>query len=428
MEQKKTNRRRWISAVCVVLVVAVMIYLFHDIFDANYNNGYETFTTDEIVEQSTVDLKAFIVRDEEYIDDDSTGTVVPLVADGKRVAKDDAVARVCKSEKEASDYAALEDARAERERFVALSNQTQLNALDMQKLNSEIEKSYAELLETANGSDYSEISAHISELENELAEKQLLSDGKVDYSKNIIEADKKIAELEAMKISPKIVTAPNSGYYISSTDGYENTVDYSSILDDISVGRVDSILKAKPENVSGKMGKIVGSYKWYIVSTIDSGEAKFLTVGNTMKINLPYYGLKNVPVKIEKISAESDGRAAIVLSCNLMNETYANMRNVDVQLVKKEYWGYKVPSSAIRSITLEDGTEASVVYILRGQIMTARIAEIINTPKDKDYVIVNSNTQPILDPDTKAVVYAAIQRYDEVIVKGRNLENGKSVG
>ena len=427
MKENSFSKRRWFSAVCALLVIAIMVYLFHDIFNANYNNGYETVTTDEIVQQATVDLEAFIIRDEEYIDGESSGTVVPLVSDGNRVASGDAVARVCKSEKDAADFAALEAAKEERERYISLSNQTELNALDMQKLNTDIENCYADILRTASSNNYSTLSGNVIELEKFLAEKQLLGETQIDFSGRIAVVDKKIAELEKLNIKPAEVIAPLSGYYISNIDGYEKTFDYSKV-NEITVDQVEKLLKAKPAEVSGQMGKIVGSYKWYLAATVDSKYEKILSTGKNLKVNFPYYGLENVSVRVENLSPAKGDKTAIILSCNLMNETYANMRNVDAELVLDEYSGYKVPASAVRSATTKDGSKVNVVYILRGEIMTARVIDIIYTPKDEDYVIVSMNTQSVTDPKSKKVLYSAIKRYDEVIVKGRNLENGKSVG
>lgn len=426
MNDGKAKKSKLLNIVCVVLVVSIMIYLFHDIFTSNYKS-YETMTADEVVQQDKVSMDAFVVRDEEYIDGQNSGTVVPLVSDGKRVASGDSVAIVCSSSDEAANYMVLKEARAEKERYEALINSSHMNTVDIEKLNVEIEKSYADLLSATGKTDYSELYTKIADLEDKLAEKQIVTDGSVDYSDKISAVDKKIAELEAKRINPSDVAAPLSGYYISHLDGYEKTVNYDSI-NEITVSQVDRVLKANPTTVTGKMGKIVGSYKWYIISTIDSKYTKVLSVGKSMRINLPFYGLEGIAVTVESLSEESDGRVALVLSCNLMNETYANMRSVNAELVLNEYSGFKVPGTAIRSVTADNGEKVNVVYILRGDVMTARAVDVLYTPKDSDYVIVDSNTKAVYDKKTKKTLYSAIQRYDEVIVKGRNLVNGKSVG
>ena len=79
------KNRTWINVICTVLVVAAFVYLFHDVLTMN-KNSYDTETADEVTEQEKISLKAFLVRDEEYINQKTTGTVVPLIKDGMRVA------------------------------------------------------------------------------------------------------------------------------------------------------------------------------------------------------------------------------------------------------------------------------------------------------------------------------------------------------
>ena len=66
----------------------------------------------------------------------------------------------------------------------------------------------------------------------------------------------------------------------------------------------------------------------------------------------------------------------------------------------------------------EKGNEIDIVYILRGDIMNARKIEIIYDAGD--YVLVSEETEA-------SNGYRPIKRYDEVIVKGRNLSDGKSI-
>ena len=430
-----SKNKKLMNTVCTVLIVAVMIYLFQDVFKSN-SNKYETEMATEVTVQDVVDLDAFIVRDEQYIDGDASGTVVPLVADGHRVASGDAVARVCAKEQDAADYAELEETISTRERYIRLSEQTELNALDMEKLNKDIDDAYTDLLTLVSSRDYDGLSDYISELEESYASKQVLRDGTIDLTETITALDKRIAELEAKNISARDVPAPLSGYYISNLDGQENTFRYDDI-ESVSVAAVNSALKAKPVAITGKIGKIVASYKWYIIANIESKYSRIIEIGDTMKINIPEYGYKNVKVKVEKLSAEQDGKIAIALSCNVMDETYANMRVESIELVIAEHTGYRVKTSAIHTYkpeeetTLSDGettsatettgnsTEITVVYILRGSVMNARRVEIIYT--DGDYSIVSKETK-------SSGGIRPIQRYDEVIVKGRNLKNGRSIG
>lgn len=410
------KNRTWINMICTVLVLATFVYLFHDAV-RNNRDRYDTETADEVVEQEKLELKAFLVRDEEYINQKKTGTVVPLIKDGMRVASGDAVARVCASDEDAANVSALLEAKESLARYQEISEQTELNALDMEKLNKTIDASFTELVKTSNSGDFSELSRNIEELENKLASKQILKDGTIDLTAKFNELNSKIQTLESKSINTSDVIAPLSGYYISNLDGYENAMDYNKISD-LTVSEAEKLFEKKPGDVSGQMGKIVGSYKWYLVTVMDSKYSLLMSEGEKMKINMPYYGFKNVEVVVEKISTTQNDKVAVAFSCNMMNETYANMRTEDIELVFKEYTGYKINSSAIRREKDEKGKEVDVVYILRGDIMNARVIDIIYDAGD--YVIVSEESKATSG-------YRPIKRYDEVIVKGRNLSDGKSI-
>ena len=343
--------------------------------------------------------------------------MVPLIKDGMRVASGDAVARVCASDEDAANVSALLEAKESLARYQEISEQTELNALDMEKLNKTIDASFTELVRTSNSGDFSKLGRNIEELENKLASKQILKDGTIDLTAKFNELNSKIQTLESKSINTSDVLAPLSGYYISNLDGYENAMDYNKISD-LTVSEAEKLFEKKPGDVSGQMGKIVGSYKWYLVTVMDSKYSLLMSEGEKMKINMPYYGFKNVEVVVEKISTTQNDKVAVAFSCNMMNETYANMRTEDIELVFKEYTGYKINSSAIRREKDEKGKEVDVVYILRGDIMNARVIDIIYDAGD--YVIVSEESKATSG-------YRPIKRYDEVIVKGRNLSDGKSI-
>ncbi len=423
--------------ICIVIIVAVMVYLFQDVFKTNMNK-YETEVAEEVTVQDTVKLDAFIVRDEQYISGTTDKTIVPLVSDGDRVASGDAVARICKQEQDATDYAELEESKKIRDRYVRLNEQTELDALDMQKLNKDINSAYSKFLMVISSRNYNDLNESINDLEDSLASKQVLKDGTIDINSKIEALNKRIAELEAKKISAEDVPAPRSGYFISNIDGHEDTLVYSE-LSKLTVEDVECALKKTPKEVKGAMGKIVASYKWYIVANIESKYSRLLEEGDFLKVNIPEYGYENVTVVVEHISAEKDGKIAVALSCNAMNETYANMRIENVELVVNEYTGFKVKTSAIhtydpsKEMTTDNKSDETtqttnttakpenitVVYILRANVMNARRVEVIYT--DGDYSIVKSNSE-------SSQGIKPIRRYDEVIVKGRDLKNGRSIG
>ena len=113
---------------------------------------------------------------------------------------------------------------------------------------------------------------------------------------------------------------------------------------------------------------------------------------------------------VEKADTQGD-KMTVVLSCSLMDETFANMRTEDMQIVTKSHMGYRVPSNVIRF----DENNNTGIYVLRGKIITFIPVEIIYT--EDDFAIISSSSS-----NGKSV-----RLYDEVIIKGKDLEDGKVI-
>ena len=94
-----------------------------------------------------------------------------------------------------------------------------------------------------------------------------------------------------------------------------------------------------------------------------------------------------------------------------MNSELASMRTGPMTVVKKEYSGLKIPKSALRVVNSKRG-----VYVLTG--MQVKFVEVNVIYSDDDYMICEKQTE-----DEKV-----LRLYDEVIVKGKNLYDGKIVG
>lgn len=55
-------------------------------------------------------------------------------------------------------------------------------------------------------------------------------------------------------------------------------MDYNKISD-LTVSEAEKLFEKKPGDVSGQMGKIVGSYKWYLVTVMDSKYSLLMSEG-----------------------------------------------------------------------------------------------------------------------------------------------------
>ena len=220
--------------------------------------------------------------------------------------------------------------------------------------------------------------------------------------------DNKIYQIDGVIASSS--QANNPGYYISTVDGYENAVSYTGVLN-LTTDKIDALIDGSTlpnADNSSYMGKLVDAFNWYILCVIDYKDAASLKVGG--KITVEFTGTTAEPLSADvvKINDAADGRTSIILKCNLMNKKYAVLRKNPVKLIFNTYTGYQVNNKAVREINGQKG-----VYVLNGNIVKFKKINIVYS--DSEYSICSV-------PDGES---GYLKQYDEIIVEGTDLYDGK---
>lgn len=400
----------WFQITSVVLSIIVISYIVYNAFAYSYSPIDTQRLTEETTIEETIDFKGFALRDEKIIDTSASGTVIPLAHDGKRVANGDDIAVVCQNDDQAAAYTKLESLKHELERYKNINDPDGTQELSADKLNTKISDAYDDIMDAVTTGAYDELPDALTAYADKCATKQILTDGSIDLSAKLTSLENEIAALTAQNINYSSVKAPKSGYYINTIDGYESALSYKDALS-LTSQQIESALNAEPAAVSGNsLGKIVESYKWYIVGETESQNSSYFKNGAKITVNFPKEGVNHVTMLVEKADTQGD-KMTVVLSCSLMDESFANMRTEDMQIVTKSHTGYRVPSNVIRF----DEDNNTGIYVLRGKIITFIPVEIIYT--EDDFAIISSSSS-----NGKSV-----RLYDEVIIKGKDLEDGKVI-
>ncbi len=400
----------WFQITSVVLSIIVISYIVYNAFAYSYSPIDTQRLTEETTIEETIDFKGFALRDEKIIDTSASGTVIPLAHDGKRVANGDDIAVVCQNDDQAAAYTKLESLKHELERYKNINDPDGTQELSADKLNTKISDAYDDIMDAVTTGAYDELPDTLTAYADKCATKQILTDGSIDLSAKLTSLENEIAALTAQNINYSSVKAPKSGYYINTIDGYESALSYKDALS-LTSQQIESALNAEPAAVSGNsLGKIVESYKWYIVGETENQNSSYFKNGAKITVNFPKEGVNHVTMLVEKADTQGD-KMTVVLSCSLMDETFANMRTEDMQIVTKSHTGYRVPSNVIRF----DEDNNTGIYVLRGKIITFIPVEIIYT--EDDFAIISSSSS-----NGKSV-----RLYDEVIIKGKDLEDGKVI-
>ena len=158
------------------------------------------------------------------------------------------------------------------------------------------------------------------------------------------------------------------------------------------------------------IGKIVNNYLWYIAVAVPENVANEMHVGDSVGIRFKAVGGEAVSGSIARISPIENKKAAVVISSNQYIDSVYSTSMTEVEIVRNSYQGFRIPAKSIRIINKDKG-----VYVIRNDV--ARFVPVETRYTGKDWVIVS---EKIEGGET-------LKLYDELIVNGRNLYDGKDV-
>lgn len=414
----------------IAATAASLFFIFYIAFQFYVSSieKVETVTVYEQTVNNSIFTQGFFVREEQYIENSVTGTIVPVATDGKKVSNGNTVAIAFGSDDDAATYTRINMLKAELARYEKLRAVSPSSAIDTKTMDAIISGSVSELMDGILSGELDSLTGSFSELRDNIIKKQLLLGDAISFDDIINGIKDELAALEAKNISSKEILADGSGYYINTVDGYENSYDYSHITE-ITPENAKTLLESKPaappENI---MGKLVTGFKWYIVCVLDIEQIGELKPGKKVTIDFPYASTDKLSTKVAAINVSGAEKAAVLFECSTMNEELANMRLEDIEIIFNTVKGFKIPNTAVRE---ENGVKG--VYILRSSLVTFREINIVWS--DDDYVLSADPPEPDTAGKTeeeKDKIEAAlpdnqVRQYDEVIVKGKDLHDGKTI-
>ena len=169
----------------------------------------------------------------------------------------------------------------------------------------------------------------------------------------------------------------------------------------------------KPEETGANViGKIVPDYEWYIAATVSLNDSLQYKEGQSVKLLTNVKSATDLTATVKQINISEKAETAVILfACSDMNSELANMRNISITVVNKEYSGLRIPQKALRVVDSQKG-----VYVKTGMQIKFVPVEIVY--RNDDYIICEKQNE---NSD-------CLKLYDKVVVKGRNLYDGKIVG
>lgn len=409
---KKVNKSPKLTKEIVAIIIAFLligVYVFYECFVVT-NVEVETITAVTSTVYETINTQALVIRDEQIIDDNSSAVNVSCVADGEKVKVGGNIAYSFSSSENARKYSQLNSLHSELDYYLDLQSKSAGIATDVESIDKDILSDVNSYIRAAEYAQ-SELDNYAQDLNDKFTRRQMIIGENIDFSKIIANLESEISSIDTAACEPTgYVKTDRSGVFSSFTDGCEKLFDYNDVKN-LDVKTLDDYI-SRVSNAQKKdcLGKLITNYEWYFCCKVDAYQIK--NIENDDKLQV---ALKNSDMVIdcEVLSGASVDlgvkETVLVLRSSQMDGAISSMRLEDIEIRYNDYTGFKIPSSAIH---VDDEGNKGVYALIANQVIFRQGNIIYST---KDYAIFEYKT----DGDE------SIRLYDQIITRGKDLQDGK---
>ncbi len=351
-----------------------------------------------------------IIRNESLVASDTDGAFHYLIEDGIRVSKDGVIANIYTSAESSITVSKIDVLKSQIEDIEDVLSYNDIEAANLELINQKIAQSLGEIIYESAGGNYSRNDSLSKELLSANNRKQVALGDTGGLNERLASLKAALTSLTASLSNPKSqIIAKSSGYFISKTDGYENVFNG----EDLNKITPEFLAAAEPQKPKPNViGKIVPDYEWYIAATVSLNQSLQYKEGQTVKLITNVKSATELMATVKQINiSEKEETAVLIFACSDMNSSLANIRSVSMTVVNKEYEGLRIPAKALRVVDTQKG-----VYVKTGMQIKFVPVEIVY--RNDDYIICAKQNEK----------ENCLKLYDKVVVKGRNLYDGKIVG
>jgi multidrug efflux pump subunit AcrA (membrane-fusion protein) len=395
------NTNLTLKLACYLIVAALLVWLGIYAYQA-LNDPYRTVPVTGISIRDSVEVRGIVAREEQVLYSVYSSVRVKL-AEGTRVSAGGTVAEAFDSEEAMLQAVRLAELRAEAEELTALLNLG--SAESTQQADGEIQSGIRELRQCVYEGDFTAAEAISQTLQTQVF---AAFSNPADVRLRLQEIGEEISRLEQQRSGAERsdpITAPVSGLYSSTVDGWED-LGYGQ-LKEIGADDLRALLREDRSVPAWSLGKLVSGTKWYFAALVNSGDASRISGKKEISVRFGRYYGEELRMRVEWLSPEENGQRALLLSCDEHMSDVLSMRYQEAELVLSEEAGLRIPRKGLH---VDDSGQACVY------VQTALLVEKkpVRVERDfGDYYLVSSEV---------------LRAGDQVIVSAKNLYEGKVVG
>ena len=355
----------------------------------------------------TVSVDGWVIREEESFHTDG-GTLIHALSEGEKVGVNQTLATAYSSK------GALETVKKIEEKQLQLQQleyalESYLDPDAALKLDSAITESLLTLRGELDRGDYSAASENISELKGNILKRSHSYSSGAEIQEEISAVKKEISSLRDSLSGVTTIRSKKAGTYSAVCDGYESVLN-PAFLKDVTPSKLAGITGSGEE---GNVGKLIYGGTWYYAFTLGTEDVTRLQKSERVLLRFAKGLEQDVVVEIVSISAEENGKQAVVVSCDKYMAQVTQLRHQAATLVLGNYDGLRIPANALRL----DESGQSGVYCMVG--FTAEFKPVDVVYQGDGYTLVQAHEE--------ATGGNILRSGDEVIITASELYDGKVV-
>ncbi len=412
--------------------------------------GLGTLRTQEIVDESYVELDLYLFRDEAVLVAPGSDVVHYAVQNGEKVQVGANLGTAytlggrTPVDPVTGDVMSVSDVQARLnaygDRIALLSEIGGLGTPADARAEAEaVDKNYLGLLEAAGEGDLSAVGGFSAGMLEGIGRYDILT-GNTAAAGTIASLRAEQSALLAGQSAVATVRTDRGGYFYYEVDGYESIFPYADVLS--MSPEAFRTMTARPaiKAPDGVVGKMVYSPLWYAATYIPLSDpavelfAQGIRSGASYRMVCGDSAETVITMKIERLEPDRDG-VLLVFSTQQMPTGFDFSRTLRVETVAHAVSGYRIPAEALVMLRSEEtGETMTGVYILAGNVVEFRKIRI-RVQRD-GYIIAETyeEVRALLDSYTDEQYAAAtadgrayLRLNDNIITSGNELYEGKMI-
>lgn len=429
-KRRRSIRKRITKAIFYGFLLLVFLFVFYQFYRA-YDSNIITEPALEQTVQDIITVDGFAVRNERAIVYSGSGSLSYSAEDSCKIEKGGVLAYLYSDSNSVLLQHRINDLNSKIEQ---LQEVEQTEGTDPSTLDKHIDEKLIKTLSVINSGSTEGLNDASNKLLTVMNKRQIVTD------ENDLELIKKrVAELkqQAKELSEQLgepintISADSAGYFSTKIDGCESLIDYETVtqMKPEQFELLPEIIDSRPP--TNAVGRIIEDYRWYYVFEIPMEKLSQFKVG--MKIDVKFSDMSTDHVTMNLIAVNSsdtpgNGMTLGVLRCTDISKELISLRRETAQLVINSHTGLRVSTRAVHYNELNQ----MGVYTVVGNI--SRFKRINPIYTSDNYIICGEPEQQTAEDgeqkdtqDSDDEKYDYLEKYDEVIVEGKDLTDGKVV-